>query len=119
MPAGKLAEGGSRRRKRKSHEFLSRSREIFLREAPARMEAMWVAGKARHMTGVAVAAHTLRCLAENLDAEQLAEAAAAAEDAAAGDQLSAAQLPEILYQLEIAYTEIKAALERKQGTARA
>jgi hypothetical protein len=107
----------SRRRKRKSQEFLSRSADLFLREAPARVEELWVAGKARQMGRVAVAAHTLACLAENLDADQLQGLAVAAERAAGGDELSVAQLPEILYGLEIAYTEVRAGLERKLGIA--
>jgi HPt (histidine-containing phosphotransfer) domain-containing protein len=116
MVSGQRLEGDatSRQKRRKSEDFLRRASGLFLREAPARVEELWSAGKSKQLARVAVAAHTLGCLAENLDADPLIALAKAVETAASGDNLSIAQLPEILYELEIAYAELAAGLQRAQ-----
>jgi HPt (histidine-containing phosphotransfer) domain-containing protein len=105
----------SRSRKRKSPDFLRRSVDIFLREAPARVEELWAAGRAEDLQRVAIAAHTLKCLSGNFDASPLSELAEAAEKAAEGGKLEAARLTAILFDLEIAYAETRAGLQRANG----
>lgn len=109
MPSENRPQGAPRR-KRKSEDFLRRSVDIFLREAPARVEELWAAGREENLQGVRIAAHTLKCLAGNFDATSLERLADAAESAAAGDKLEAARLNRILYDLEIAYEETRAGL---------
>jgi HPt (histidine-containing phosphotransfer) domain-containing protein len=101
-----------RSRRRKSDSFLRRSGDLFLREAPARVEALWAAGKSKDYQGVAIAAHTLACLASNIEATVLAGLSTAAEKAAESGKREAEKLPDIFFDLDIAYAEARAGLQR-------
>jgi HPt (histidine-containing phosphotransfer) domain-containing protein len=120
MITGNRLEGDARARprKRKSEDFMKRAADIFLHEAPTRVEELWAAGRSKDYRLVAIAAHTLRCLAGNVDAAALwdlsleAERAAEAAAAAAAKGANDGKLPDILFEMEIAYAETCAGLRR-------
>lgn len=95
----------ARIRSRRSESFLARLIDLFLREAPPRLEQAWLGGRVGDARAVALAAHTLACLAGNVGAVEVGRLAAAAEAAAEGGSAGAARLSAILFDLEVALAE--------------
>jgi hypothetical protein len=81
--------------------------DLYLREAPPRLEAAWAAGRRRDARSVAVAAHTLGCLAGNVGAGGVMDAARSLEAAAETGSGGAGRIPVLLYDLEIAHAEAR------------
>jgi HPt (histidine-containing phosphotransfer) domain-containing protein len=113
----------SRIRRQSSESFLIRLIDLFLREAPPRLEEAWAGGGAGDFGKVAMAAHTLACLAGNVGAVEVRRLAAAAEEAASrgsvsrrgrgggGGSAGADRLPALLFDLEVALAEACSCLE--------
>src|SRR5262245_59407392 len=55
-------------RKTKSRAYLVRLIDLFLKDGSERIEEAWISGKAGDLRQVAMAVHTLGCLADNLGA---------------------------------------------------
>src|SRR4051812_27846660 len=108
------AEVLDRIKRQRSEAFLEGLIGLFLAEAPKRIQEAWEGGKAmdRRKTGVAV--HILRCLAENIGALAVRDLADEAE-AACGAK-AAPGLGHILFEIEIAFADTRACLERARGT---
>lgn len=99
-----------RLRSRRSEEFLIRVIDLFLVEAPFRLEEAWLGGRSGDMRLVALTSHFLACLAGNVGAVTVRALALRAEAAAdAGD--AARELPVLLFDLEVAFAEARACLQ--------
>src|SRR4051812_32342095 len=109
MPAGKCldAELLTKIKKQRSESYLVRLIDLFLKDGPMRIDEAWAGGKSKDMKKVGLASHILRCLAENIGAVSIRDLASAAETAAAGGKESAAFLPHILFDLEVAFAETR------------
>ncbi len=100
----------------RSEAYLIRLIDLFLKDAPIRIEEAWMGGKAKDLRKVAVATHILRCLAENVGAITIRDLCSAAEASAEGGKEAAMFLSHILFDLEIAYVETRNCLmEAKHG----
>jgi hypothetical protein len=112
MPAGKCLDVVllDKIKTQRSESFLIRLIDLFLKDAPMRIEESWEGGKAKDLRKVAVACHILRCLAENIGAVNIRDLAAAAETAAEGGRESSIFLAHILFDLEIAFAETRTCL---------
>lgn len=95
----------SRIRRQRSESFLARLIDMFLREAPPRLAEAWACGRAGEARKLALAAHTLACLAGNVGAVEVRRLAAAAEEAAEGGRAGRERLPRLLFDLEVALAE--------------
>jgi HPt (histidine-containing phosphotransfer) domain-containing protein len=104
------AEVLDRIKRQRSEAFLAGLIGLFLEEGPARLEEAWEGGKARDWRKAAVAAHILRCLADNIGALAVRDLAAEAEAACAADPAARAALARILFDLEIAFAETRSCL---------
>lgn len=104
-----MRSGGS---PHKGDAYLRQCADLFLREAPRRVEDLWAAGEARQWRSAAVTAHALGCLAANVEARELRELAARAERAAGQGNRAVTVLPKILFDLEVAFAETRASLRR-------
>jgi hypothetical protein len=101
-------EGGSARRAaRRSDGLRPRIIDLYLREAPPRLEAAWAAGRIGDFRAVAVAAHTLGCLAVNVGADGVRGLALRLESAAESGGRCAPRISALLYDLEIAHAEAR------------
>lgn len=100
----------SRIRRQRSESFLIRLIDLFLREAPPRLEEAWVHARAGEMRGLALSAHTLACLAGNVGAVELRRLAAALEAAAEGGRAGGERIPALLYGLDVAMAEARSCL---------
>ena len=106
----------SRIRKEHSDGYLVKVIDLFLREAPPRIDLAWQGGRSGDARKTAVAAHAVGCLAGNVGALWVRGLAADAEKAAAGGREGAARLPAILFDLEVAFAEARSCLlDAKQG----
>jgi hypothetical protein len=94
----------------RSEAFLLRLIDLFLKDGPMRIQEAWDAGKSKDLKKAALAAHILRCLADNIGALSIRDSAAAAETAAAGGKDAAIFLSQILFDLEIAFAETRSCL---------
>lgn len=81
--------------------------DLFLREAPPRLEAAWAAGRIGDFRSVAVAAHTLGCLAVNVGEDGVRGLALRLESAAESGGRCAPRISALLYDLEIAHAEAR------------
>lgn len=100
----------------RSESFLLRLIDLFIKDAPMRIEEAWQAGKAKDLRKVAVAVHILKCLADNIGACHIRDLASLAEASAESGPEGSLHLSEILYELEIAYGETRSCLlEAKLG----
>jgi hypothetical protein len=118
MPSGKCLDVLllDKIKNQRSESFLIRLIDLFLKDAPMRIDEAWKAGKAKDYRKVVVASHILRCLAENIGAINIRDLAAAAEVSADGEHEASAFLGNILFDLEIAFAEVRICLlEAKQG----
>jgi hypothetical protein len=97
-------------KRERSEAFLIKLIDLFLKEGPMRIQEAWDAGKAKDMRKLAVAAHILRCLAENIGALTIRDLAAAAENLSSGGKEPALFLANILFDLEIAFAETRSCL---------
>ena len=95
----------ARIRGQRSESFLIRLIDLFLREAPPRLDEAWACGRAGDMRRLALAAHTLACLAGNVGAVEVRRLATAAEEAAEGGRAGAERMPALLFELEVALCE--------------
>jgi hypothetical protein len=102
----------SRIREDRSDAFLRRIIDLFLREAPPRLEEAWGDARAGDLRRLATGLHTLHCLAGNVGALAMGELTACAEEAAESGRPAAASLSRILFDLEIAFAETRACLLR-------
>lgn len=100
-------DGFARRGARRSDGLLPRILDLFLREAPPRLEAAWAAGRIGDFRAVAVAAHTLGCLAVNVGADGVRGLALRLESAAESGSRGAPRISALLYDLEIALAEAR------------
>jgi hypothetical protein len=107
------AEVLDRIKRQRSEAFLEGLIGLFLAEAPKRIQEAWEGGKAPDLRKAGVAAHILRCLAENIGALAVRDLADEAE-AACGSK-GAPGLGRLLYEIEIAFAETRACLERARG----
>lgn len=97
-------------RSERSGDFLVRLIDLFLREAPRRLEEAWLGGRSGDVRRTALAAHTLACLAGNVGAVAVRRLACESEAAAEGGKDGAARLPGLLFDLEVAFAEARACL---------
>jgi hypothetical protein len=104
-------------KRQRSEAFLDGLIGLFLAEAPTRIQEAWEGAKARDLRKVGVAAHILRCLAENIGALAVRDLADEAE--AASGHKAAPGLGRILFEIEIAFADTRACLERARGPRRA
>jgi hypothetical protein len=108
----------SRIKQERSEAYLIKLIDMFLKEAPVRLQETWESGKAGNFKQTALASHILRCLAENLGALSIRDLAAAAESAASGPKETTHSVSRILFDLEIAFAETRACLLiARQGMA--
>ena len=108
----------TRIRQQRSETFLLRLIDLFLEDGPMRIQQAWDGGAAKDLRKVALSAHILRCLADNIGAVSIRDLAAAAEVAAMGGKGAALFLAHILFDLEIAFAETRSCLlAAKQGMA--
>lgn len=105
----------ARIRARHSDRYLAQVIDLFLREAPPRIDIAWREGPSGDARKIAVAAHAVGCLAGNVGAIWVRGLAADAEKAAAGGREGAARLPAILFDLEIAFAEARSCLLDARG----
>ena len=94
----------------RSEAFLVRLIDLFLKEGPMRIQEAWDGGKAKDWKKVALAAHILRCLADNIGALSIRDLAAAAENATTGNRESLVYLTHILFDLDVAFAETRSCL---------
>ncbi|MEO6095254.1 MAG: hypothetical protein ABIW76_06150 [Fibrobacteria bacterium] len=94
----------------RSEAFLLKLIDLFLKDGPMRIQEAWDGGKAKDMKKAALAAHILRCLADNIGAVSIRDLAAAAETASNGGKESGLFLSHILFDLEIAFAETRSCL---------
>lgn len=107
-------------KRRRSEAFLARLIDLFLQESPARIGEAWEGGKAKDWRKVELAAHILRCLAENMGARAIRDRAPAAEAACSGNRGTNVYLAHILFDLEIAFAETRfCLLIAREGLSRA
>lgn len=104
------AEVLDRIKRQRSEAFLAGLIELFLEEGPARLQEAWLGGKSRDWRKTAVAAHILRCLADNIGAVAVRDLASAAEMACLGKPGADPALARLLYDLEIAFAETRSCL---------
>lgn len=104
------AEVLARIKRQRSEAFLSGLIELFLEEGPARLLEAWEGGKSRNWRRTAVAAHILRCLADNIGALAVRDLASEAEIACAHNPGADATLARLLFELEIAFAETRSCL---------
>jgi hypothetical protein len=97
-------------KQQRSEAFLLKLIDLFLKDGPMRIQEAWDGGKAKDMKKVALAAHILRCLAENIGAVSIRDFAAAAETASSTGKETSIFLAHILFDLEIAYAETRSCL---------
>jgi hypothetical protein len=97
-------------KRQRSEAFLIRLIDLFLKDGPMRIDEAWEAGKAKDWKKVALSAHILRCLAENIGALSIRDLAAAAENATTGNRETLVYLTHILFDLDIAYAETRSCL---------
>lgn len=97
-------------KQQRSEAFLVRLIDLFLKDGPMRIQEAWDGGKAKDWKKISLAAHILRCLAENIGALSIRDLAAAAETASTGNRDTAIFLTHILYDLEIAFAETRSCL---------
>ncbi len=95
----------ARVRRQRSEGFVIRLIDLFLREAPPRLEEAWAGGREGDPRKVALSAHTLACLAGNVGAVEVRRLAAAAEEAAGSGRAGEESLPRLLFDLEVALAE--------------
>jgi hypothetical protein len=101
----------SKIKRERSEAFLIKLIDLFLKEGPMRIQEAWDAGKAKDLRKLAVAAHILRCLAENIGALTIRDLAASAESlASSSDKQASLFLANILFDLEIAFAETRSCL---------
>lgn len=111
------AEVLDRIKRQRSEAFLEGLIGLFLAEAPNRIQEAWEGGKAGDRRKAGVAAHILRCLADNIGALAFRDLADEAEAACAAK--SPSRLGPILFEIEIAFADTRACLERARGPRRA
>lgn len=104
------AEVLARIKRQRSEAFLAGLIELFLEEGPARLQEAWAGGKSRDWRKTAVAAHILRCLADNIGALAVRDLASEAEQACVGNPGKDAALARLLFDLEIAFAETRSCL---------
>jgi hypothetical protein len=109
------AEVLARIRKQRSEAFLAGLIGLFLEEGPARLQEAWEGGKSRDWRKTSVAAHILRCLADNIGALAVRDLAAEAELACVGSPGSGPALSQLLFDLEIALAETRSCLARARA----
>lgn len=97
-------------KRQRSEAFLIRLIDLFLKDGPMRIQEAWDAGKAKDWKKVALSAHILRCLADNIGALSIRDLAAAAESATTGNRETLVYLTHILFDLEIAFAETRSCL---------
>jgi hypothetical protein len=107
------AEVLDRIKRQRSEAFLEGLIGLFVAEAPKRIEEAWEGGKAGDRRKAGVAAHILRCLADNIGALAFRDLADAAEAECAVQ--GAPGLGRILFGIEIAFADTRACLERARG----
>ncbi|HKP96531.1 MAG TPA: Hpt domain-containing protein [Fibrobacteria bacterium] len=119
MPAKCLDAGVlSKIKQERSEAFLIKLIDLFLKDGPMRIQEAWDGGRTKDLKKVALAAHILRCLAENIGAVSIRDLAATAESAASGGKEAAVFLSHILFDLEIAFADTRACLLiARQGIA--
>lgn len=100
----------ARVRRQRSEGFVIRLIDLFLREAPPRLEEAWAGGRGGDPRKLALAAHTLACLAGNVGAVEVRRLAAAAEEAAGRGRAGEESLPRLLFDLEVALAEAASCL---------
>jgi hypothetical protein len=120
MEAGRGPEEGpfAGRVARRSGGLLPRVIDLFLHEAPPRLEAAWDAGRSGDFRAVAVAAHTIGCLAGNVGAEGVRGLALDLEAAAESGGRRVRRVSALLYDLEIAHFEARIHLAEVRRTLR-
>ncbi len=108
----------TRIKQERSEEYLVKLIDMFLKEAPMRIQEAWEGGKAGDFKKAALSAHILRCLADNIGALSIRDLAGAAETAASGPKETTMTVSQILFDLEIAFAETRACLLiARQGIA--
>jgi hypothetical protein len=108
----------TRIKQERSEAYLIKLIDMFLKEAPVRLQESWDGGKAGDFKRAALSLHILLCLAENLGALSIRDLAGAAESAASGPKEATQSVSGILFNLEIAFAETRACLLiARQGMA--
>ena len=97
-------------RQERSEAYLIKLIDMFLKEAPMRIQEAWDGGKAGDYKKAALSAHILRCLAENIGAISIRDLAGNSETAASGGKEATLGVSQILFDLEIAFAETRACL---------
>lgn len=116
--AASLDESLLRRiRSERSDVYLVRLIDLFLREAPRRLEDAWLGGRAGDARRTALAAHTLACLAANVGAVAVRRLACESESAAERGKSGAESLPRLLFDLEVAFAEARSCLLEARSRA--
>lgn len=94
----------------RSEEYLVKLIDMFLKEGPMRIQEAWDGGRAGDFRKAGLAAHILRCLAENIGALSIRDLAASAEAAASGGKETRLGVSRILFDLDIAFADTRACL---------
>ncbi len=94
-------------RREKSDAFALAVVEMFLGDGPVRMGAAWRHARTHSWKEVALSAHILACLAQNIGAEGVREVALRVESMASGEEEA---LGQGLFDLEMALVETRLCL---------